>query len=183
MMKNKINLEKGILENYTDIVIRKASDMQGFYQDEETLHEMIQNGNPVIYEVYAVVSEGEGELCYAVTVLHSGKVGNEYYMTKGHYHQKRDRAELYMGIRGHGILLMENEGEVQCKEMRRGDILYVPPYWAHRSINVGNNEFVFLSIYPGDAGHDYGTIVQNGFSKIVIAHGAEFSIEDNPKHS
>ncbi len=182
MIKNTIDLDSGILTNYTDKVVRKASDMQSFYLDENELERMIKNGDPMIYEVFGVTNEGEGELSYAVTILHAGKVGNEYFMTKGHYHKKKDRAEMYIGLRGHGILLMQKDDEVMWKEMHRGDIVYVPPYWAHRSINVGDEDFVFLAVYPGDAGHDYGSIAEKGFAKIVVKDNKGYKIVDNPRY-
>ncbi len=181
MIKNEIDLENGILKNYEEHVVRRASDMLGFYQDENSLKKIIENGNPVIYDVYAVPKDGEGELSYAITLLHPGKVGNEYFMTKGHYHKRRDRAELYLGIKGSGILLMQKDNDVQWKTMKRGDIVYVPPYWAHRSINIGSGDFVFLAIYPGDAGHDYGSIAKKGFAKIVVEEMGKYTIRDNPK--
>ncbi len=182
MLKNTIDLNSGILKSYEDKVVRRASDMRGFYSDENALDRLIENGNPVIYEVYAVPYEGEGELSYAVTFLHAGTVGEEFYMTKGHYHEKRDRAELYIGIRGHGILLMQRGDEVQWKEMKRGDVIYVPPHWAHRSINVGDEDFVFLAVYPGDAGHDYGSIAERGFAKIVVRRDGKYEVVDNPRY-
>ena len=182
MIKNHLDFERGALVNYTDKVIRKASDMRGFYENEEELEKIIKSGDPVIYEVYAVVHEGDGELCYAVTYLHPGKVGDEFFMTKGHYHQKRDRGELYIGLRGNGILLMQRGEEVKWYEMHPGDVFYVPPYWAHRSVNTGNEDFVFLAIYPGDAGHDYGSIATRGFAKVVLSKNGKFSVEDNRRY-
>ncbi len=181
MLSNYIDLEEGILENYTERVMRRASDMVNFYQNNEALEKMIKNGNPTIYEVYAVTNEGEGELSYAITILHSGKVGDEYFMTKGHYHEKRDRGELYIGLLGKGLLLMQKEEEARWIEMERGKIVYVPPYFAHRSINTGNEDFVFLAIYPGDAGHDYGSIAEKGFAKIVVDERGNYAVKDNPK--
>ena len=181
MLSNYIDLKKGILENYTEKVIRRASDMLNFYQDNEALEKMIKNGNPTIYEVYAVTHEGEGELSYAITILHPGKVGNEYFMTKGHYHEKKDRGELYIGLKGNGLLLMQKGEEIRWIEMERGKIVYVPPYFAHRSINTGNEDFVFLAIYPGDAGHDYGSIAERGFAKIVLEENGNYAVKDNPR--
>ncbi len=179
---NVIDLDTGILDKYGDKVVRKASNMRGFYGDEEALEKLIKSGDPIIYEVYSVPREGEGELSYGVTILHPGTVGGEFYMTKGHYHEKKDRAEIYMGIRGHGLLLMQNGNEVKWEEMQRGTIVYVPPFWAHRSINTGNEDFIFLAIYPGDAGHDYGSIAERGFAKLVIKDGEDYKIIDNPRY-
>ncbi len=182
MISNWIDLESGILNEHSSRVIRRASDMRGFYRDSGALNELIEKENPVIYEVYAVPKEGEGELSYGVTFLHPGIVGDEFYMTKGHYHEKKDRAEVYIGIRGNGLLLMQKGDEVKWVEMKRGTIVYVPPYWAHRSINTGDDDFVFLAIYPGDAGHDYGSIAERGFAKIVVKVEGGFRVIPNPEY-
>ena len=47
--------------------------------------------------------------------------------------------------------------------MRPGTVAYVAPCWAHRTVNTGSEPFVFLAVYHGDAGHDYGTIETEGF--------------------
>ncbi len=181
-MKNRIDMQTGLLKDYTEKVVRRASDMQGFFYDATALKRMISEGNPVIYEVYAAPNIGEGELSYAVTVLHPGKVGKEFFMTKGHYHEIRNRGELYIGIRGRGLILMQKDSEIKWEEIKRGDIIYVPPYWAHRSVNIGSDDLVFLAIYPGDAGHDYGSIAEKGFAKIVVEGEGEYKVVDNPRY-
>lgn len=181
MLKNRIDFDLARLEKYEDVVIRRASDMRGFYQDSEALEKMIEDEDPIIYKVYAVPHENEGELSYAITVLHPGKVGKEYFMTKGHYHSKRDRGELYIALKGKGLLLMQKENDVQWFEMEKGDVIYVPPFYAHRSINTGEEDFAFLAIYPGDAGHDYGSIAEKGFAKIVVEKDGKYAIVNNPK--
>ncbi len=180
MDSNHIDFELGNLEKYKEKVVRKASDMRGFFHDSDALERMIKNGNPTIYEVFAVNRNKEGELSYAITLIHPGKVGDEFFMTKGHYHRKRDRAEIYISIRGHGILLIQKDEEIKWVKMERGNIAYVPPYWAHRSVNVGKDDFVFLAIYPGDAGHDYGSIAERGFAKIVKEKDGGYEVVDNP---
>ena len=182
IMKNIINFETGLLENYLEKMVRRASDMRGFFYDEKALEEMISKGDPIIYEVYAVPNNGEGEISYAVTVIHPGKVGKEFHMTKGHYHKIKNRGELYIGIRGKGLILMQKGEDVKIEEIERGNIVYVPPYWAHRSVNVGSEDLVFLAIYPGDAGHDYGSIAEKGFEKMVIEEDGKYRVIDNPKY-
>ena len=60
-------------------------------------------------------------------------------------------------------------------------IVYVPPYHAHRTINTGNEPFIFLAVYPSDAGHDYGSIAEKGFSKIVVEKDGKVEVMYNPK--
>jgi glucose-6-phosphate isomerase len=104
-----------------------------------------------------------------MAIIYPGKVGDEYFMTKGHYHALRDRAELYYGLKGEGYLLLQTpEGEINIQHMTAGAAAYVPPYWAHRTINIGKENFVFLAVYPADAGYDYMTVTQRGSASIVV---------------
>jgi glucose-6-phosphate isomerase len=58
--------------------------------------------------------------------------------------------------------------------MRANTCIYVPAYWAHRSINIGNVPLISFCVYPGHAGHDYGSIETQGFRKRVV------EIDDKP---
>jgi glucose-6-phosphate isomerase len=90
-------------------------------------------------------------------------------MTKGHYHLVRDTGEVYLGLSGNGQLLLMTEGGGEAATpIGPGTIAYVPPCWAHRTVNTGEDPFVFFAVYPGQAGHDYGTIEQTGFPKRVM---------------
>ena len=74
------------------------------------------------------------------------------------------------------------EGDWSVEELRTGTILYVPPRWAHRSVNTGSQEdLVTFFVYPGDAGHDYGTIESQGFRKLMFEVNGLPQIVDNPR--
>ncbi|MFQ6137331.1 MAG: glucose-6-phosphate isomerase family protein [Candidatus Hydrothermarchaeales archaeon] len=161
--------EDGILEPFAKKIERRLGDMEGFFADEEAYKSLLKE-DPLIYTVYEMPAPAEeGQFSYATTILYPGKVGEEYFMTKGHYHAKRGTGEIYVGISGCGVLLMQTqEGEVKSMEIVKGTVAYVPPYWAHRTINTGGENFVFLAIYPADASHDYGSIAEEGFAKILV---------------
>jgi glucose-6-phosphate isomerase len=161
---------------------RRLSDMRGMYQDVAETEAILARDDPLIYEVYAVdVPENKGQLLYGLTVLHPGQVGDEYYMTKGHFHVATDTAEVYLGLEGEGYLLMQTEkGDVQALEMERGTIAYVPPGWAHRTVNTGRDPFVFFAVWPAHAGHDYGTIEESGFVKLVVERDGQPRVVPNP---
>jgi len=145
--------------------------MTGMYADAGAHAELTAAGDPLVYEVYQRdVPSVAGELAVCTTVLQPGRVGDEYYMTKGHFHEVRDRAELYYGLTGTGLLLLETEdGRTATNPMRPNTAAYVPGGWAHRTVNTGAEPLTFLAVYPGDAGHDYGTIESSGFSVRVVA--------------
>jgi glucose-6-phosphate isomerase len=142
---------------------------------------MLDAGDALIYEVYETKRpEVAGELLSGLSIVHAGRVGNEYYMTKGHYHSVRDTGEIYYCMRGEGVLLMENEdGETVVEEFRPGRVVYVTPRWAHRSINTGKDDLVTFFVYPGNAGHDYATIDTTDFRKRVIERDGAMAVVDN----
>ncbi len=176
-----IDPETGIMIGSKRIV-RRLSDMRGYFQDSDAYERMLAE-NPIIYEVYAIEQdEKEGDLNFATTIIHPGKVGDEFFMTKGHYHSKADRSELYLCLKGRGMMLTQDmEGNAEWIEMEPMRMVYVPPYHAHRTINTGNKPFIFLAIYPSDAGHDYGSIAEKGFSKIVVEKDGKVEVMDSPK--
>lgn len=162
--------ENGELRPATTMIERRLSHMQGMYSDADAEREALAAGDPIVYEVFQHdVPEFAGELAVCTTVLHPGMVGDEYFMTKGHFHSQRDRAEVYFGLQGQGLLVLTKDGAAETVEMRPGVVAYVPPHWAHRTVNTGESRFVFLAVYPGDAGHDYGTIETAGFPQTVVS--------------
>ncbi len=138
----------------------------------------------VLYEVYELLRPGlAGEMRHGLTVVHPGKVGDEYFMTKGHYHTVLETAELYYCLKGEGLMVMETpEGEWAVEPLRPNGGLYVPPRWAHRSVNTGSGEdLLTLFVYPGNAGHDYGSIERQGFRKLIVERNGGPQIVDNPR--
>jgi glucose-6-phosphate isomerase len=177
------NLEDGISPDY-ESTKRMLSAMAGMYLNNEKLKEMISEKDILVYEFYELgIPEKPGDLAYGTTILYPGKVDNEYFMTKGHFHSKIDTAEVYYCIRGHGYLLMENpEGDVELQEMTPGVSVYVPPRFAHRSINISDSEpIIMFFVFRADAGHDYKTIETKGFRKLIIEKEGKPEIIDNPK--
>ncbi len=141
-----------------------------------------REGDRLIYEVYvAEVPKEEGHLPHCTTIIYPGRVGEEFHMTKGHFHKRRDRAETYLGLAGQGHLLMQtDDGRVSSLSMRRGTVAYVPPFWAHRTVNTGDEPFIFYAVWSGDAGHDYGAIERTGFAKLLVARNGRPTLVGNP---
>ena len=179
-----INTETGFLERAQNHLERKLSSMKGQYLDTETYEVLLKNEDSLVYEVYENIEmpKKPGELYHGSSIVHPGKVGAEYFMTKGHFHQVLETAEVYYCLHGNGYMMMETpEGEWAAEELTPGIVLYVPPCWAHRSINVGNSDLVTFFVYPGDAGHDYGTIEVKGFRKLLVEKGGKPTVIDNPR--
>jgi len=152
-------------------VIRRLSDVRSAFHDQEAVDVILQDENPLLYEVVAVEpGDGAGDLHYGLGILYPGTVGNEYYLTKGHYHETREAAEVYIGLTGEGIMLLEDEhtGESRLEPLGAGKVVYVPGHTAHRTMNTGDTPLTYFGIYPSNAGHDYGALAERNFLKILI---------------
>lgn len=179
-----VNVAQATLEQYDNHITRTLSSMKGQYLDTATYEAMLAEDDRLLYEVYEIRRpETAGELLHGLSVVHPGKVGSEYFMTKGHFHTVLETAEVYYCLKGRGCMVMETpEGDWAVEELRPGRVLYVPPRWAHRSVNTGAEEdLVTFFVYPGHSGHDYGTIEQQGFRKLVVEENGRPKIVDNPR--
>ncbi len=155
------------------LVERRLSDLRGSFRDAAAYEAALARGNPLIYEVTAVEpATGDGQLHYGLGILYPGKIGAEYYLTKGHYHSHRAAAEVYLGLKGEGVMLLEDEasGESRMVPLRGNSAVYVPGHTAHRTMNTGTEPLIYIGVYPSNAGHDYGAIAAKNFRMIVIEH-------------
>jgi glucose-6-phosphate isomerase, archaeal len=163
-------------------------ELTGIYADEAAFGSLEKTlGGAVAYRVdEARFSDHGSDLITGISVLEPGKVGQEFFMTRGHLHQRADRPETYYCLDGHGVLLLENlTGEVKAMEMRPGNLVYVPPFWVHRSVNVGESVFATLFSYPADAGQNFEIVRQaKGFRQLVVSSGEEggWKLVPNPRY-
>ena len=175
-----LDLADGALSPERKLVERTLGDMDGMYAirvPEVRLGE-------VVYRVSEIpVPLEEGNLLSSTTTIEPGTVEGEYHMTKGHFHAKIDRAEIYVTLAGEGRLVMATEaGEPTVEPMLRGSVNYVPGGWAHRSVNVGATPLVFLAAFPADAGYDYKTIEEQGFPVLVVERDGVPEVLPNPRY-
>ena len=162
---------------------RRLSQMQDMYQDAEAAARQVAEGDPLVYEFYELgAPEHAGDLAFGTSIVYPGKVGDEYFMTKGHFHTVLDTAEVYYCLAGKGGMLIENpEGDTAFHEFTPGQALYVPKRYAHRSVNTGTETMVTFFAFRGDAGHNYGAIETKGCRKLVLDRNGVPTLEDNPK--
>lgn len=179
-----LDLETGLLRPAARVIQRHLGEMRHMFADSTAVREILEiEGERLIYAVFAPnLSEKEGLVLYSTTIIYPGRVGDEFHMTKGHFHDKRDRSEVYLGLAGEGYLVLQTaEGVVRGVPMRRGTIAYVPPDWAHRTVNIGDEPFSFIAFWPGDAGHDYGTIERTGFAELLVDANGRPTFIPNPR--
>ena len=170
----------GVLSGGVEVV-RKLSDLRGSFQDEAAYAAALAESDPLLYRVVAVEPASEsGDLHYGFGILYPGKIGNEYFLTKGHLHSTREAAEVYIGISGEGMLLLEDEasGESRMEPLGHGKVVYVPGFTAHRTMKIGSKPLTYFGIYPSNAGHDYGAIAERNFLKVVVEENGAPVLKD-----
>ncbi len=171
-------------DRHDNHIVRRLSSMRGQFNDQATYQAMLAQEDTILYEVLEIKRpEVSGELLFGLSIVHPGKVGDEYWMTKGHFHTVLDTAELYYCLQGAGYMVMETpEGESSVEALAPGKLLYVPPRWAHRSVNAHpSQDLVTYFVYPAHSGHDYGSIEKQGFRKLVVERSGLPQIVDNPR--
>jgi glucose-6-phosphate isomerase, archaeal len=149
---------------------KKLADLKGIFLDAAAYEGM--DSEREVYRVRwwsPVAAGGEGGLFWGVTILQPGKVGDEYFMTHGHFHANRTRAEYYTAVRGKGLLVrMDARRATWGEAMSSGTLHYICGEHAHRVVNVGDEPLVFWACWGSDAGYDYGTIRESGFGARVM---------------
>lgn len=175
--------EVGTLSGRTNRYEKHLSELDGLYADAAAFGAALGLGNRVVYAVEDFrPSRASGDICFGVTHMQPGRIGAEFFMTRGHIHAVANRPETYRGEMGRGVMLMESpDGQVVTLEVVPGATVYVPPFWIHRSVNVGAEPLVMTFAYPADSGQDYEIIARsNGMRVRVVADGDGWRTIDNP---
>ena len=170
-----VDVRTGTLRGATGRYEKRLSDLDGIYADEAAFAALLRNGDPLVYAVEDLKpSATAGDMIFGVTRMVAGKVGDEYFVTRGHIHATANRPEIYYGESGSGLMLLESpEGEIRIVEIGPRAVCYVPPYWIHRSVNVGRDDLVMTFAYPADSGQDYGIIAASGGMRQRIVEDRE----------
>ena len=181
-----IPADTGIIARATAHYEKRLSDLRGLFLDAADLERRIREENdPLCYENYAFnQNQADGDIFFGTTIIYPGRVGSEYHLTRGHFHSKRNHAETYQALSGQGLVLFEREDGSTCSaELTPGKITYIPPYWAHRSINTGDVPLVFLWTCPVEAGHDYAALGDRGMRQVVVERNGVPTIEARPSQT
>lgn len=159
-------------------LVRRASDLAGCFKDETARTELAAFSNPEIYRVISsIVPEIPRELPQSITTVSAGNISGELFMTKGHQHPD-PQGEIYFGLAGEGGVIMFDGKETKWIEVTVGRIAYIPPTWAHRSVNTGTSDYQFLAVYPGSAGHDYQWVLDNGMGLRAFFENGKLNLRD-----
>jgi glucose-6-phosphate isomerase len=151
--------------------VKTLGQMRGLFQSMQHWERM--DPNTIVYRVKwcAPVPEGtEGGIFWGTTMIEPGRVGDEYFMTHGHFHANRQRAEYYSCTEGEGMLIMMDVSrQIWTEPMFPGSLHFISSNLAHRVANIGQSPLKFVACWPSDAGHDYESIRQEGFAVRVVA--------------
>lgn len=173
----------GLFTPFVDVVERRVNDLQEMFHDQAAVGELVAGDNPVVYEIrYHPFLTTTSDMGLGVTRIYPGQIGIEYYMTKGHFHERTDQPEIYFCVRGEGFLLLETRaGDFEAVPWKAGTITHIPPLWAHRVVNTGTDLLVFVASYHLAAGHDYAPILARGFAQIVVEQEGVPQLVPNPR--
>lgn len=176
-----LDLRSGALWPPSHVVTCRLSDMAGRYADRAAEQELLNQSDPLIYRADEILApETRGELHTSVTVVFPGKVGDEYFMSKGHYQIDDAAVKVYLAVAGTGYMLMQNaDGDTMEIPMAPGTIVYCAAGWAQRTVNVGNDPFAYFKYWPADGGHDYDRVIrEGGFLKRVVERNGRPQVID-----
>ncbi len=171
-----IGVTDGALSGSTGRYVKTLADLSGLYADAAAYEAALPRlGDRVVYEVQDFrPSAAAGDLIFGITRMIPGRIGREFFLTRGHIHAKADRPEIYTGEAGRGLMLLESPaGETRIVEIAPRVVCYVPPYWIHRSVNVGSDDLVMTFANPADSGQDYDIIARSGGMAQRIVRGAD----------
>lgn len=124
-----------------------------------------------------------------ITIVSSGKNGDEYNKTYGHFHTYMG-VEIYTCLYGQGLLIMQrNDEEGEAKEFKvvalhSGKQVEVPSGFGHALINISKSFLVVLDNAPDFVGsHNYEPVKGKiGFAYYVVEKKGEIAFEKNPNY-
>lgn len=178
----QIDLNGGQMVPCTVHERRHVSHLAQQFSDQAAVRQVIEQGDPLVYEIYhhAFVTD-QTDMAMGMSVIAPGKVGGEYYMTKGHLHERSDQAEIYYCVQGEGLLLMDDlQGDFRAEPFSAGIAIHIPPQYAHRVVNTGGRPLIFVSAFHLAAGHVYQPVAEMGFAALVVEEDGKPALRGNP---
>lgn len=179
----QFDFDTGVYTPFQEVTDRRMSHLKEMFHDQAAVAAILADDNRVIYEIrYHPFVTSTSDMSLGVTRIFPGKVGDEYHMTKGHFHERLDQPEIYFCVRGTGYLLLETrDGDFQAIPWQPGTITHIPPMWAHRVVNTGEETLVFVASYHLAAGHDYAPVIARGFAQVVVERDGRPALVPNPR--
>jgi glucose-6-phosphate isomerase, archaeal len=164
----RVNLMTGLIEGPGLVSsTRKLRQLAALFQDQAAVGRM--DADSPVYTTHSLPETGLPELLYATTILYPGRVGAEYFMTRGHFHVNPQRGEFNVTLQGRGaMVMMDRERQMRWELMTPGSVHNLDGRLAHRVANIGDEPLVFLCVWMSDCGHDYESIARDGFAQRLL---------------
>lgn len=131
---------------------RCLNDMRNVIYDQDWLKIA---PNFELYSMYRGL-EKKDILRYDITVIPAKMLGLEFVKTKGHYHIGKYQ-EVYIVLEGKAIYLMQTLSDdkdgikdVYAVNAQKGDVVIIPPYYGHVTINPSENEDLKMANWVSD---------------------------------
>ena len=164
------------LEPETRHQIRRLGELADLFADPAAAR---TDPDRIIYQTSTAPGpQADGHLGVCLTWISPGTVAGELHMTHGHIHLRPD-GEVYLGQSGSGGVLLARNGDIRWQPLTAGQACVIPPGWVHRSVNTGDVEFTFWSIYPAQSGTDYAAVRADGLGARVLRIGSTYRVVDD----
>ena len=148
-----------VIEKYSSkSKTKKIKNVLKWYKDPNVKD---SEKNKIVYQVF--VKEFL-PLNIALTVINPGNVNGEYFMTKGHIH-KSPKEEFYVMLEGRGILLLQKGSKSRVIHLKKGELVLIEKWYAHRLINTGNKKLEVLTVYHEGSNPSYNIKFKKRFFK------------------
>lgn len=133
-------------------------------------------------------------LLYGACIYSNGTLEDEPVRSQGHIHSMSkscgfSTGELYEIWYGKAIIFMQetakdNPGRVFAVEANAGEVVFVPPGWAHYTVNANPKDYmVFGAWCVRDYGFDYDDVrLHNGLSYFPTVNGDDIEFVHNEKY-
>jgi glucose-6-phosphate isomerase len=101
-------------------------------------------------------------LRYDITVIPPRTICGELVKTKGHYHPENSSGtgypELYEVLEGYAHYLLQKEDltDIVLVDAGKGDVVLIPPFYGHVTINPGDDDLVMANIVSDEFKSIYG---------------------------
>lgn len=75
---------------------RYLSDVKNIFYDTTEAEKRLAADDQLIYEFYELpMPQDDGDLAFGTSITYPGTIGDEYFMTKGHFHSILNTAEVF----------------------------------------------------------------------------------------
>lgn len=163
--------------------ISREADIRMLYDMEDVIYDqgwLKSADNTELYYMYRNLYRTENDLeiieknhlRYDITVIPSGLLGIEYIKTAGHYHPKVPGSdatypEVYQVLEGNATYLLQKRKDENDDRMIEdviithagpGDVVVVPPYYGHVTINESDSDLKMANWVCSDFSSVYDSI-------------------------